>query len=362
MKNLIIIGAMPNMSPYIYSYIKIFKKNNISYDVICWNRNSDCREELPDNYILYNKPSDIKKPFWKKLFDLYGYASFIREKCNNSNYNLVIVFTIAAGVFLQSFLKKEYKGRYIFDIRDYSPIMNNLFFQIKTEKMIEHSVFTVVSSKGFLRWLPQKEKYHYVVTHNIDGNSILMYNEDRVSKSPSYPIRVLTIGQLRDFSSNSCVIKQLCNNRNYTLLFSGTGLAEKQLKEFAEYSHAKNVFFTGYYKKEEEKDLVKKCDMLNILFNHDINSDTLMSNRFYLSVLHRKPMIVRSGTYQAELVSLYNLGVVVGDEDNMVHIIEDYWQTFDLNAYNNGCRSFLSTVSNEIIIFEDEIQRVLCNN
>ena len=368
MKVLLIIGSMPNKAPYIDHYIELFKDNHIVYDVICWNRNSDNDIVLPENYIIYNKHSDIRSPFWKKLFDLYYYALFIKKRCKSSNYNLIVVFTIAECVFLQSYLNKKYENRYIFDIRDYSPLMKIAYFRKITEKMITHSSFTVISSKGFLKWLPHKDNFRYVITHNIDEKSLKKMNKLRQTENPSIPcqtnppgrpIHILTIGQLRDFESNSSLIRILHNNKNYMIYFSGNGIAEKQLQDFSNKLKAENVVFTGYYRKEEEAEIVKKSDMINILFNHNINSNSLMSNRFYLSVIHRKPMIVRSGTFQAELVQLYKLGVVVDNENDLICNIENFWCTYDFNIYNQECSRFLNKVEEEVNNFDNKMLSLL---
>jgi hypothetical protein len=185
------------------------------------------------------------------------------------------------------------------------------------------------------------------------------FNKPREMVNPSKPIRILTIGQLRTYDANSSLIRILHNNQNYMIYFSGTGFAEKQLKEFSNKLKAENVVFTGYYRKEEETEIVQKSDMINILFNHNINSDTLMSNRFYLSVIHRKPMIVKSGTFQAELVELYKLGVVVDNEDDLIYAIENYWRSFDVNIYNQGCSCFLNMVVEENNNFERKMLSLL---
>lgn len=54
-------------------------------------------------------------------------------------------------------------------------------------------------------------------------------------------------------------------------------------------------------------------------------SDYLMSNRFYLSVTHGKPMIVNSKCTQADFVKKYNLGVIIDENDNIAEKIKDYW-------------------------------------
>lgn len=52
MKKILLIGDSPvNDSPYIQSYIEVYERNGIAYDLLFWNRHLDSTEELPDNNI-----------------------------------------------------------------------------------------------------------------------------------------------------------------------------------------------------------------------------------------------------------------------------------------------------------------------
>lgn len=363
-KILLISGAMPHYAPYVGSYIEILKKNNIPFDLICWNRNLDPIEADHLEYIIYNEDGDIRKPNWKKLIDLYGFSRFVKKQIYKSNYNAVVVFTISECIFLQKYLQSHFEKRYIFDIRDYSALLKIKLFRIIVEKMIEYSKFTVLSSVGFLNWLPSGDKYSYSVVHNTSV-LLLEKQKDRSIQSLALgknKIKILTIGQLRDYESNSTVIERLANNPNYHLQFSGSGSAEEKLQKYSEDILAKNVTFTGRYKKEYEETIVEDFDMINIYFNHDVNSDSLMSNRFYLSVLQRKPMIVRKDTFQAELVEQFGLGVVLDDVDDFPKKIEYWWNNFDQEKYNEGCRRFINMVIADMNDFEIKIVDLYKNN
>lgn len=275
-----------------------------------------------------------------------------------------MVFTISECIFLQKYLQRNLKDCYIFDIRDYSAILNFKLFRIITERMIEYSKFTVLSSAGFLNWLPTGDEYSYIVVHNT-SITFLKKQKDRNIQSLALnknKIKILTIGQLRDYESNSAVIEHLANNPNYHLQFSGSGLAEEKLKKYTENILAKNVTYTGIYKKEDEEAIIEDFDMINIYFNHDVNSDSLMSNRFYLSVLQRKPMIVRKNTFQAELVEQFGLGVVLDDVDDFPKKIEYWWNNFDQEKYNEGCRRFINMVIADMNDFEIKIVDLYKNN
>lgn len=362
MKPVLLIGdSSINDSPYIGSYLDIFERNNIPYELVYWNRHLDETTNLPNNFISYNRFTDNKYPSWKRLIKIWGYTRFAKRIMQRNDYSCVIVFTIANAVFLYPTLKKKYKKNYIFDIRDYSPICKVSLLRGVINGLIEHSSFTVVSSEGFLRWLPKGYKCHYIKTHNTSKSIVdKYYDNDSVShRYMNGVISILTIGQIRDYSANSILLSKLKNNTQFKMVFSGSGIASDKLKEYAVSHHIKNVQFTGRYKKEEEENIVLSNQMINAYLNHNINSETLMSNRFYLSVLMRKPIIVNKGSFQAEIVNQYGLGVILDDNDDFSERIKEWWYNLDLDKYNDQCKEFLDKVKADLDNFEGEVVKLL---
>lgn len=92
------------------------------------------------------------------------------------------------------------------------------------------------------------------------------------------------------------LLQSLGGNDDYRLTFAGRGDTDASLKEYALSHNMGNVDFTGFYKEENEAEIVKKCDFINIFFPNDIKHSTIMSNRFYLALIHKKPMIVTAGS------------------------------------------------------------------
>lgn len=134
-------------------------------------------------------------------------------------------------------------------------------------------------------------------------------------------IKILTIGQIRDTEANAAVIDAIQSKKGIELYFVGSGNSVPALKEYCRVNNLEHVTFFGRYKKEEEPKIVVGYSMINSYMNHDINSDSLLTNRLYLSAILRRPILVRKGTYQAEVVSEYGLGIVVGDTDNLAENI-----------------------------------------
>lgn len=168
-------------------------------------------------------------------------------------------------------------------------------------------------------------------------------------------IRVLTIGQIAYIDSQIYFVSKLGNCDGIAVQFSGAGPAVPSLEAYVSESHFENIFFTGRYEKINEPEIVKSADMINIWLKSDVNADSCMANRFYLSALFHKPMIVHKGSYMAELCNQFGLGVVLKEGDDFAKCIKDWFEDYDYETFSNGCRLFLESVKQDIYIFENRL-------
>ena len=141
--------------------------------------------------------------------------------------------------------------------------------------------------------------------------------------------------------------------------FSGKGKATATINGYIYSNNVNNAIVTGKYEKIDEDRIVSDSDMINILLPHNMVSDYLMSNRFYLSVIYGKPMIVNSDCTQSYYVSKYNLGVVVNDNEDIAEKILKYWDVFDLQNYNSGRSAFMETVKKDNYEFNKAIENFI---
>lgn len=349
-------GNLEN-APYIKYYTDIFDQfDDIEYAFISWNRSSDELKDYDSTNFMFDKSSPPTLHKIKKLHHYVKYAKYVTKVLEKNSFDLVIVFTLQAALYLSRYLLKNYSKRYIFDIRDFSPIYP--FFRYRIKKILDHSLLTVISSIGFKDWLPKE--YSYILCHNIRREFIIQaFNSDMqsVSFKGSNPISVLTIGQIRDYESNYKIISSLGDDVDFKLIFAGDGIASDALIESSK--GVKNVFFSGRYEKEYENSIVKESDMINVLLSNSIGSNTLMSNRFYLSIIHKKPMIVNSNSVQARYIYQYNLGVVVDSNQNIKDEIIRYRENFNENEYNLGRMKILHQIKSDIDKFETHIRMLV---
>lgn len=354
-KLLFIIPALPDYVPYVYNYFKIAEQCGREYDVVCWNRRRGMEAQLPANYTVYDCPTSDAYPAWKKLIEIYRFSRFVRKTIRGKKYDAVFTYTIADSLFFGFWLPRSYNRRYVFDIRDYSPLINSRFSGWIVKRLLGASAMNVISSDGFRKWLPKG--VDYTVCHNTDLEKVRQSIDDYENRRYNGAIRLLTVGSIRNANANREVIDLLANRESVELTFAGDGGAVPLLKKHCEDNSINNVIFTGHYAKVEEDNIVRQCDMMNIMLPHDPVSDHLMSNRFYLSVRFRKPMIVNEGCFQAEMVRKYELGLVATADDTLYDNLLTYWKNIDWKKYNDNCVRCLKDVCKEMEVFKKSVEK-----
>lgn len=324
--------------PYVKNYKRVLDANKIVYDTIYWDR---LHSELEGMDPLVYRDQKIGHP--RNVIDYFKYKSFVEKKIKAKKYDKVIVFGIQLAFFLRKLLKK-YKGQFILDIRDYNKILK--YFNI--EKIIKDSSFTVLSSEGFKDWLPKDG--NYIINHNTRITN--KQYEDSIIKSDGL-LNISYIGTLRDLEVNINLIKSLKNNPKFNLNYHGEGIINKDIKSYLIDQQINNVRVTGGYKEDEEAELYRQSQFINVLIpNTDINSQTLLPNRLYNAVIFGKPILAINGTYLAKLVSENNLGLVINTFDDLDKEIQNYLDSFNGISYSENRDAFLEKVINENEVFQ----------
>ena len=320
--------------PYASIYGKLLEKLEIEYDIISWNRSG--KEE---DAIQYNYSFQSRNPLLL-LFAYRKFSSFVKSTIKRNAYDKLIVFTPQSAIFLSDFLKKQFKGNYIFDYRDLS-IEQKPYFKKTFIKVLKNSFSNVISSPGFKQYLP--ENFEYILSHNFDVDIVKKaLGEDLEVNLNDNPIDILTIGGIRDYESNVQVIENLSNIEGFTVRFVGKGPSAAALQNTAISLNAKNVSFEGYYPKDKEKDFVKEATFLNIFYPRKASHDTALSNRFYNSLIYGKPMITTANTTQGNYATNYNVGIALENCDNLSEVLKNYLREIDAHKYLESRKKLLN--------------------
>lgn len=353
MKIALICGGNLWFLPFLNNYTSILKEANIDYTIISWNRDGTD----PNIGIQYNKKSDLTKSKISKFFDFIGFCSFVKGILKKGEFDKIIVFNPQFALFINQTLRTKYKGRYIMDFRDLSieqkPILDNIFSSI-----LENSWTNVISSPGFINCL--KGKHEFIINHNFNCSKELVGERDNIVKWGNTSINVLTIGGIRDFESNSQIIDALSNRKDFKLSFVGKGYAAKSLEDFAKQICCNNITFEGFYPKTMEKRYILGATWLNIFYPRRKSHDTALSNRFYSSLIFKRPMIVTANTIQGNYVEEYNLGLAIDNTNNLDKKIKDWMKKNSFEDYCERANSLLVKFIEDQKIFKGKLLE-FCN-
>ena len=193
--------------PYVKNYEQILIEQNIEYDIINWDRFQI--EEIDEN--TYR---DEKKGHQRNFLDYTKYKNFLLDKLNVTHYDKIIVFGIQLCYFLKNLLTKDYKGKYVIDIRDYNKILH--FFNIS--ELIEYGSYTVLSSPGYKVWLPKSNKY--LINHNTQISNLNELQEIETAFNKE-KVNIANIGAFRDFYINRRFVDTLKNSERFVLYYYG---------------------------------------------------------------------------------------------------------------------------------------------
>lgn len=344
----LVLSGNIETAPYYVYYTDILDKFGVKYDIICWDR---LLLNTNQKYCFRYK-SPMHSNLIKKIFDFKIYSRYVKGILSSSGYDLVFVFTVMNSVFLASYLIKNFRGRYIIDIRDYSsfyPYTKNAL-----RRVLENSKSNFVSSNGWKNWLPLN--LEYTISHNVRLKDLQDINYP-VDVFKVKPITITTFGTLRDYEIQKKLICELKNKDNINLAFIGGGY--EPLKQYSEDNNITNIRFSGRYRKEEEPSIVINTDFVNILLPRSPGHDGAMSNRFYQAIIYRKPVIVNEGNIQADYVSRYSLGIVIGMNSDIYKEIVKYVSNFRMDHFQQGCLEIINLIKKEIIQFEESVKSTI---
>ena len=358
MRIAIISAANIIHTPYLEYYANIFDEIGIEYDIITWNKMGiDESEDISTNLFSYDFKFDSNSCKLKKFIGYYRYKIFVSKILDIRNYDKLIVLTAQSGVFLTKYLKSKYRGKYILDIRDYA---NAKFYMNKLKTLVEFSYFTAISSPGYKEWLPNIDKY--VISHNIAEAKLKYMEKIRgcTDVRDKDVLEISTIGVIRDYATNVAIINEFSNSKNYIMKYHGRGLCEKDLINYCEKNNIKNIKFEGQYKRESEADLYLNSDIINSYMGYEENVTRLISNRLYNSTIFAKPIIVSKGSYMANIVKKYKLGLVVDlDNEDLKDSMNRFKKEFNPDEYLIGRYDFLNTVKDDFCVFKQNILKFI---
>ena len=351
MKDLLLINFFSkNESGYVEHYLKKIEENHLSYDSIYFERYSK-DTVAKENEILFKEYCPTGGSRVKKIGIMSRYASLVRKAADPKKYRGIIVFTTVPSIMLMDILTKKFDGRYILDIRDYTHESISLYKKM-VGKIVKHSFRTVISSKGFLSFLPPSDKY--TVVHNIGKG---FREAEKARGFGRKPVNIGFVGSIRYYKENVKLLEQMKNDPDYRLVYYGTTTLDCDLKSYCEEHGVRNAEFFGKYRNSEKDAIYQNIDLVNSVYGTESTETvTLTPNRLYDAALYKIPIVASKGTFLAQLIENYGLGCSVDlDKENLPEKLNAYIKDFSAKEFTESCGKFLADVREEMTEFENAV-------
>ena len=336
MKAILILSDNIYLTPYISVYTEIMNKLNISYDIIFWDKNE---VEKLNNYNYYRFFYRSNNKF-SKILGYIKFKSFVIKILKNNKYDIVIPLHMPIYLILGRYIIRNYKDRYIFDVRDYSYEKFLYFKKIET-KLVNNSMINIISSDGYKKFLPLAQYF------NMNNVSMQNYEKYKQYNNSKIPIQISYIGLIRFMEQNKKIINFFKNDSRFHLNFIGTNA--NNLEEYCKEMNVENVTLIDTFPPQQTLDFYKKTDLImNLYGNNTPLLEFALSNKLYYSALLYKPILVCNDTYMSNITQKYNLGftLLLKDKGELDELFS-YIINLNRHEYIESCDSFIENVNIE---------------
>lgn len=323
--------------PYLSRYTSRLDAAKAKYEVLFWNRGS-FKLDVKNNYKYYDIPSAEDLGKVKKLIDFWGFRRWVKEQLKASKPNGIIFLSTLSGVLLWD-VARQYSGKHIFDIRDYS-YENISLFRKAEKKIISESCFTAISSKGFKAFLPKSD---YVIAHNFNRNDLV---KQFAFTKQQEPYQIVWNGTVRFFNYQRQYLDVFKNDPRFLMVYHGEGVDLEKYKKYCQDNGITNALFTGAYDNSDKMKLVESAAFLNNCYGGR-DGDELryaISNRFYDGLVYHIPQIVESGGYKAGETDRLGVGLGVIPTSDLPDKMYQYYQELDEEKFNKSCNEALAEI------------------
>lgn len=339
--------------PYLDKYTQILNSQNQEFEVLFWHREKSDRY-YPSNFISYNYESEKNRLPIYKSFDFLRYRNWLIKEIRQKKYKKVIILSTLSGMIISGILLKEFKNKYILDIRDYSYEKNPLFFNIE-KKVIENSYFTCISSSGFKEFLPKDKPY--ITVHNFNKNEIEHKKVFR-KKDKGETLKLVFIGGVRYFEHQKKIIDKLKNDERFEMVYHGSGTELDSFIEYCKETHVNNIVFTGEYDNKNKHELLENADILNNSYKTKkfIEVKYAISNKYYDGLIYGIPQLIETKTYKQKKVEDLNIGLGIDENDHdFSDKLHNFYFSINENNFNLSCDKELNKIIEEDHSYSQEI-------
>lgn len=351
MKKVAIISIMNLKHMSLVSiYTELFKKYGVDYDYIYIDKYNDEDEIDTGAKKMYKYNINIGQNDSKlyKLKQYYTFRRFVRKVLKQEKYDSIIIWRSETGILLFDLLLLNNKYRIFYNIRDYCYEKNILIKSIQ-KLIINKSVFTTISSKGFYNFLPDSNKYLFV--NSLNPSALSMTRGEINKNFEKKTIKIGFIGNVRFYESNIQIVEAFKNDNRFTIQYYGPN--SQKIEEYCIKKEIRNVEFFGSFPVSETIQKFNKIDVVNNLYGtNDISLDTAISIKYYYAVLLCLPIMVYKGTYMEEVTRDYSGAFVFeGDYNSLKEDFYKWYTRLNMDVIKNESEYILEKICKENMKF-----------
>lgn len=340
--------------PYINKYIDAIG-GSAQYDIAYWDRHGvDDGDYGARKTFVYRKPMSDFAPRADKMLGMAKFCHFAAGYMRRENYDGIVLLHSHAAVLLYTLLRGKYRGRYIFDIRDFS--MENIpLYYAAEQKLIKSAAVTFISSEGFRKFLPEHD---YLLVHNNVKIAPAVIREFRSAPRDHSPVRLSFVGMTRFYEQGKQLARCLGNDPRFLVGYFGKN-AQVMHQTLGEYD---NHVYVDQFPPEQTLDFYRRTDMINNVYgNKNPFVDYLSSNKLYYCTLLGLPIVVSPDTFMAELVEKHQIGFVFDHNDpHAADRLYEYYTNLDWDAFYRSCDAFNALVEADDRKFEEIVRAFAC--
>lgn len=325
------------ISPYVKQYAIFLRRDGIEFDILEKGfKNFNGKTEASFTYGC----SETNTVFGK-FFRFAKYAMFVRERLKKGNYDRTVLFSATNSTFCFFLCHKYLKNRYLIDLRDYEKIVQMPILRRFFLNCVQNAKLVVISSSKFLSWLPSD--CPAVVMHNLP-NPICRNEHSTCFQSDI--IQIGYMGGIGYYAENVALVNALSESSKYHLVYRGIYPDKDNIKDYCREQSIRNVSFYGKYANKDKQSLYGKIDFINAIYgNSSLIVTTALPNKLYDCLCYKIPIIASKGTYFAELIEKFGVGVAIDVvKDNIEQKLDEYIEAFDRTSFEKNCNLLLDIV------------------
>lgn len=322
-------------------YTDYLKKNNIPFDIIYVDKFHQKDPFGAEKIYGFNPKSKSDWGKIRKLIAFWKIRKFTLDILNRENYDFIIIWNELTAFIFSDILVSKYKNKYCINIRDYQYF--NLFpVKIRLSRVMKEALFTTVSSKAYLDYLPSHNCYMMYSYNKGILSNIKPHMDLRESGKP---IRILYIGQIAWLDNVYKLVNALKNDKRFEMIFAGGG--SEEVRKYADIHNIYNVKCYGRFQPDETSKYLKDADILyNLYGTNSKHLTTAISIKFYYAVFLHIPILVYKKTEMEKMADKCGIGFAVENKtfSNYANELYNWYYNLDQQEVNRKCDHFLEEI------------------